>query len=59
MDQEFWGNASREKRMRQAHKDVTKSGKTKIGFAEFEKRMLGRDQAKKKADFENRKIRMS
>lgn len=56
MDSEFWAKASREKRMIQAHKDVTKSGKTKIGFHDFERRMIGRDEAIQRAEYEKRKV---
>ena len=48
----------RARRMRQAHKDVQKSGTTKIGFGQFENRMLRRDDLRKKAEYESRKIRL-
>ena len=57
-DAEFWAKANREKRMRRAHQDVQKSGTTKIGFGEFERRMLNRDSSRKKIDYDNRKIKL-
>lgn len=48
----------RERRMRQAHKDLNKKGMTKIGFSEFEKRMLNRDKLREKAEYEARKIKL-
>ena len=58
MDSEFWGNADRQRRMKRAHQDVQKTGTTKIGFAEFERKMIERDKAREKKAYEQRKIRM-
>ena len=58
VDREFWEKANREKRMKQAHIDVQKSGTSKVGFGEFERRMLTRDQLRKKEAYEQRRIKL-
>jgi hypothetical protein len=51
--------ATRYERMREAWKDAMRSGTTKLPFAQFEERMIDRDQKIKKVDFFNRRIRVN
>ena len=44
---------------KQAHKDLIKSGTSKIGLAEFERRQVAKNVELKKKEFQSNKIRMS
>ena len=50
--------SNRYERMREAWIDAMRSGTTKLPFAQFEERMIDRDQKIKKVDFFNRRIRV-
>ncbi len=44
---------------KQAHKDLIKSGTSKIGLAEFERRQVAKNVELKKREYKERSIRLS
>lgn len=47
-----------QKIFKQAHQDLIKSGTSKIGLAEFERRQVAKNVERRKQEFKERKIRM-